>query len=28
LYPSLCAGDAMILGSSVWAETEAIVDEE
>lgn len=28
LYPSLCAGDAMILGSSVWAEAEAIVDEE
>lgn len=28
LYPSLTAGDAMILGSSVWAETEAVVDEE
>lgn len=26
LYPSLCAGDAMILGSSVWAETDS--DEE
>lgn len=26
LYPSLCAGDAMVLGSSYWAEADS--DEE